>query len=131
MRVRVLGTRSVPSSVRNRLMRPERARGPAEQIQRREIPYWQERGWVRRGNEYHGVYQTPYSNVRGTIDDRGWGDIRFYMFDPPHALRRSQHWQCFQPRGKKGFHVHMGTRPADVSSGIMTVERLITEAFED
>jgi hypothetical protein len=30
----------------------------------------------------------------------------------------------------RGYLVHMGRQPGDLSSGIMTIERLITEAYE-
>ena len=128
MGVRVLGRRT--ESGLARFARPLRRPGPSEHVERREIPYWQERGWIREGQVYHGRYQSPYHVCRGMIENRGWGDLRFYLFDPPQQVRRSHHWACFSPRGKKGFHVHMATRPDDVSSGIITVERLITESFE-
>ena len=105
-------------------------RGPAVHVRRHEVPYWRDRGWTREGDVYHGNYQTPFGAVQGMVEDRGFGDLRFYMVGPPQQLRHSGHWQCFQPRGNKGFQVHMGTRPKDVSSGIITIERLIIEAFE-
>jgi len=129
MRVVVLGTRPIgvglPSSI------AARPHTPAEAIARRERAYWQERGWSREGDTYVGSYQTPYGAFRGSVEDNGWGRLRFYLLDVPRALRDSPHWQCFQPRGRKGFHVHMGTRPADVSSGILAIERLLTDAFEN
>jgi len=127
MRVTVLATRTAPSLDR---FTTQRGHSPVEVVRRRETPYWQERGWVRQGDVYWGNYQTHYGASQGMVEDRGWGDLRFYMFEPPGQVRESYHWACFQPRGKKGFHVHMATRPADVSSGIMTIEKLITDAFE-
>ena len=130
MGIKILGTRPAPPALRGRgasLIRPTRT---PERVSRREIPYWRERGWTRQGNVYHGTYQTPYGSFRGMVEDRGFGDLRFYMFDPPQQVRNSSHWACFAPRGKKGFHVHMATRPADVGSGIMTIERLIQNAFQ-
>jgi hypothetical protein len=130
MRVTILGTRPAPPALRGRGASVRRAPQVPQRVARREIPYCIERGWVRQGNVYHGTFQTAYGGFRGMVEDRGWGDLRFYMFDPPNAVRRSDHWACFAPRGKKGFHVHMGRRPADVSSGILTIERLLTESFE-
>ena len=128
MAVVIVGTRVVPPPLRQSVT----IRSPtnAEHIRRHEEPYWQERGWVRRGDTYRGTYQTPYGSFQGIVEDRMWNDLRYYMFDPPTALRQSSHWACFQPRGAKGFHVHMAQRPGDVSSGILTIERLITDAFE-
>lgn len=130
-RIKILGNRPAPPALRGRGTAPARPRQAPERIQRREISYWQERGWLRQGQVYHGAFQTPYGSFRGMVEDRGAGDLRFYMFDPPQSVRNSSHWACFAPRRQKGFQVHMGTRPADVSSGIMTIERLITHSFED
>lgn len=105
-------------------------RGPTEVIQRQKVPYWMDRGWVRQGSVYIGNYQTVFGAFQGRAEERGNGFFRFYMTAPPTAVRRSSHWPCFQPRRTKGFFVHMRTMPADIGSGIMTIERLITEAFE-
>jgi len=130
MSVTVLGARPLPRTLQGSkaAVRPHVSVGF---VTRRVIPYWQELGWVRQGNQYAGNYQTRFGTFSGLVEDRGWGDLRFYIFDPPTAVRHSSHWQCFQPRREKGYHVHMGVRPADVSSGIMVVERLITQAFEN
>jgi hypothetical protein len=129
MRVIIRATRPLPSHLQTHAV-AVRPHAPAEVIKRRELAYWQERGWTRQSNTYYGTYQTAYDSFRGMIEDRGWGNFKFYMFDPPGELRRSSHWACFAPRGEKGFLVHMAHRPADISSGIMTIERLITDAFE-
>ena len=130
MAVRIVGTRTAPPAIRGRGFPVPQPRRASERIVRRKMPYWQERGWVRQGAVYHGAYQTDHGSFRGMIEDRGYGDLRFYMSDPPRQVRNSSHWACFAPRREKGFHVHMARRPADVSSGILTVERLITESFE-
>ena len=131
MGVIVLGTRSVP----RRLETWSRALvgsapSQSEHVVRRERPYWQERGWVRHGDTYEGAYQTPRGSFRGLIEVRGAGYVQFYLRDVPPALPQSSHWACFQPRGDKGFLVHMSTRPTDISSGILTIERLLTECGE-
>lgn len=128
MRVTILGTRQAPITVRS--VQAERPRLPAVHVTRREVPYWRERGWTLAGGAYAGSYQTRHGSFAGRVEDRGFGIFRFYITDPPQALRRSAHWACFQPRGAKGFKVHMARRPRDVSSGIIAIERLLTEAFE-
>ena len=125
MRVTELGTRLLHRAF-GAALRPH---AQTEVVRRREIPYWQERGWVRSGNVYLGNYQTRYGAFAGLIEDRYGDNLNFYMFDPPQEVRAGSHWACFQPRGRKGFLVHMARRPADVGSGIMTIERLITESF--
>ena len=138
MRVGTLGTRFVSGAARviGVLIRPRsplqiiRHERSAEVIERREIPYWQERGWARRNDTYQGNYQTRFGSFPGLIEDRGFNNLCFYIYEPPPEVRSSGHWPCFQPRFHKGYLVHMAHRPQDVSSGIMTVERLITEAFQ-
>ena len=128
MRVKELGTRQAPSVIR-KLFWPQRGR-PPEVIKRIERPYWMERGWVREGNHYVGNYQTRYGSYPGFVEQQGSNSYQFFILDPPGELKRHSHWTCFQHRGDNWYHVHMGRRPADMSSGILTIERLITEAFE-
>jgi hypothetical protein len=107
-----------------------RGHGPSIPVRRREIPYWQERGWQRDGYHYTGSYQTPHAAFEGFIDDTWRGDIKCYLRDPSPEIRRSSHWACFASRGDDWFFVHMARRPADVSSAIMTIEKLICEAYQ-
>jgi hypothetical protein len=128
MGVTVLGTRllnTIVDGAQRTWLRP----APTH-IRRRELPYWQERGWQRAGDTYTGTYQTRFGSFLGRVEDRGYGQFRFYIVAPPPEVQRSSHWACFTPRGSNAYHVHMSTRPADVSSGILTIERLITEAFQ-
>jgi hypothetical protein len=99
-------------------------------VQRREIPYWQERGWNRNGNAYTGTYQTRHAAFWGEIAQHSGNDIEFFLYQPSDEIRRCGHWACFQHRGNGWYLVHMGRRPKDVSSGILAIERLITEAYE-
>lgn len=127
MSIRILAIRAMARAIATPSLSTT-TRGMPERIRRRELPYWQERGWRRDGDTYVGTYQTPYGSFRGLIEDRGWGYLRFYMLEPPLAVQNSGHWACFQPRGRKGYHVHMARKPGDISSGILSIERLITEA---
>ena len=106
-----------------------RGRGPAILVQRREIPYWRERGWTRDGSKYTGSYQTPYGAFQGWIEERWSGSINFFLYRPSAEIQRHSHWVCFTARGDDWYLVHMARRPKDVSSGIITIERLITEAY--
>jgi hypothetical protein len=104
-------------------------RRPAPVVGRQEIPYWRERGWKRTGWTYKGNYVTPYGAFTGWISQPGITDIQFYIQHPPACIFESSHAGCFQPRGKDWFLVHMYRRPQDVSSGIVTIERLLTDCF--
>ena len=128
MRVRELGVRQAPS-VFQRLFRIQGGQAP-ETIRRIERPYWMERGWVREGTHYSGNYQTLYGSFTGYVEEQASNAFDFYILNPPEALQRHSHWTCFQHRGDNWFHIHMGRKPKDLSSGILTIERLITEAFE-
>ena len=107
-----------------------RGHGPAVAVQRRQIPYWQEHGWTQRGDTYTGSYQTPYSAFWGQIIEHRGGYIDFLLYNPSQEIRQHSHWTCFQHRGNDWYLVHMAKQPRDVSSGIITIERLITEAYE-
>ena len=129
MRVRELGTRPAPVSIREILSRMVRGHDPAISVERREISYWRERGWTYDGQNYTGSYQTPYAAFRGWIEERGSGS-NFFLYNPSAQIRRHSHWVCFTSRGNDWYLVHMARRPKDVSSGILTIERLIAESYE-
>lgn len=105
-------------------------RRPAPVVGRREIPYWRERGWTRTGWKYKGNYVTPYGAFAGSVSQPSISDLQFYIQHPPDWIFNSSHAACFQPRSKDWFLIHMSTRPKDVSSGIVTVERLLTACFK-
>jgi hypothetical protein len=130
VRVRNLGTRTAPVSIRDLLSRVVRGQAPTTVVQRRQIPYWQEQGWTRRGNTYNGSYQSPYAAFWGEIAEHRGGHIDFLLYNPSAEIRRHSHWVCFQHRGNDWYMVHMAKQPRDVSSGIITIERLITESYE-
>lgn len=130
MRIKDLGSRPAPASLRELISHVMRGRGPATVVNRREMPYWQERNWTRKGNVYTGNYQTPYSAFQGWIEEDQSGHINFFLYQPTPQIQRHSHWACFQRRNEGWYLVHMGRAAKDVSSGIMTIERLITEAYE-
>lgn len=130
MRVRDLGSRPAPAAIRDFLSRVARGQGPATAVERRQIPYWQERGWTRSGNVYTGSYQTPLGAFYGHVEQRPGGHIDFYLYNPSEEIRSHSHWTCFLHQGRDWYLVHMGKQPRDVSSGIMTIERLIMEAYD-
>jgi len=125
-----MGTRSAPVSIRQLLLRAVRGHVPRTVVQRREIPYWQQRGWTRQGDTYNGSYQTPYGAFWGQTTAHRGGHIDFLLYRPSPEIQRHSHWTCFQHRGNDWYLVHMARQPRDVSSGIITIERLITEAYE-
>jgi hypothetical protein len=130
MNIRVLGNRPAMASVRDLVARLRREAAPVIRVERQQIPYWRQQGWTRSGNRYTGSYQTPNGAFGGLADRHSPSYYRFYIFDPPEELARHSHWVCFVPRGGSTYEVHLARQPADVSSGILTIERLLVEAFQ-
>lgn len=95
----------------------------------REYPYWQEQGWIKFGGEYRGHYKTSHGRWRGLIRENFTGDYSFYIFNPPGIMRDSVHWDCLQHKGNGRYWIHFSNKPRDVSSGIIAVEKLITNSF--
>jgi hypothetical protein len=115
--------------VRDLFARMVRGRAPSVTVERRQIPLWQERGWVREGNNYRGNYQTDYAVFSGFVAAQQSGHLEFFLYSPSEQIRRHSHWTCFVDRGDGWYLVHMGRQPKDLSSGILTIERLISEAY--
>ena len=132
MRVKNLGARPVPASIRELLSRMGRGpqQCPAIPVERREIPFWQEHGWTSKDNTYSGSYQTPYAAFQGWIEEQRSGRTDFYIYNPSPEIRSHSHWTCFQHRGNDWYLVHMAKQPRDISSGIITIEKLLKEAYE-
>lgn len=130
MRIKDLGSRPAPATIRGFLSRVMRGQGPAIPVERRILPYWQEHGWTRQGTVYNGNYQTSYAAFIGYIEEHRGGHIDFYLYNPSDEIRSHSHWACFQHRGTDWYLIHMARQPRDVSSGIITVEQLIREAYE-
>jgi hypothetical protein len=130
VRIKELGSRPAPASVRELVSRALRGQRPQIIVERRQLPYWQQRGWSRTGNRYTGSFQTPYGAVQGWIEEEQSGHINFFLYNPSREVRGCSHWTCFQHRGNDWYLIHMAREPRDVSSGIITIERLLTEAYE-
>jgi hypothetical protein len=130
MKVRILSTKEAPSLLRRIFGQVLRGPAPTVTIKRSEIPYWRERGWRQEGRTYLGTYKTAYGSFIGRIDEVRPRTFRLYIFDPPKDVRKHGHWTCFQRQGNGSFRIHMSRMPEDVSSGILSIERLLTEAFE-
>ncbi len=129
MRIKDLGSRPAPALLLRLFRELQRGHAPATVVQRRQIPYWQERGWTQNANRYEGSYRTPFGSFYGTIEQERSGHIHFFLYNPSPEIRQHSHWTCFQDRGDGWYLVHMAREPRDVSSGIITIERLIMEAY--
>jgi hypothetical protein len=93
-------------------------------------PYWEERGWRREGRAYTGTYQTLFGSWHGYVTVSPSGRVEVFIHNPPSVLERHPHWPCFNQRSDGWFFVHPVTRVADVSAGILAVEKTIAESYE-
>jgi hypothetical protein len=130
VRVKLLGSRLLPNSIRDLVSRMERPHSPRETVERREIPYWQQRGWQRQGDTFTGTYQTAFASFIGQVVRTGTFSYEFMLYNPSMQIQNHSHWACFAHQGNDWYLVHMSRRARDIDSGIMTIERLIIEAYQ-
>jgi len=98
-------------------------------VQRVPRPYWEERGWRRAGRRYDGSYQTAFGSWRGYVTESPSGRVEVFILNPPHVLQNHPHWPCFNKRADGWYFIHPVTPIADVSAGIINVEKTINEAY--
>jgi hypothetical protein len=91
--------------------------------------YWQKKGWVRSGGHYEGLYKTRFGKWRGSIRENYRNNYTFYIFDPPDEVIDGEHGPCFFFLDGKRYFVHFKHEPIDVSSGIVAVEKVISDSF--
>ena len=100
-------------------------------VKRSEKPYWEQRGWRKVFDKYHGYYRTAHGSFKGEATVSYSGQIELFIAKPPKCLRKHSHWACFMKRPDGRFFIHNNKNGIiGLSSGIMDVERIITEAFE-
>lgn len=96
------------------------------------LPYWQEKGWSchRTGLRaiYQGYFQSRRNRVKGRIE-QGVLSTDIFLQHPPAVLQRHRTWGCFHMREHDWWEIHHHGCP-DVSSGIVQVERTLSEAEE-
>lgn len=107
----------------------------AIRVQRSARSYYEEQGWVHHvtglfstKTSLRGFYRTPYGSFEGEITLSG-SSPSFYIVHPPEALKKHSHWICFHYRGSDRYWIHFSQRPKDIDSGILSVERMLNEAF--
>lgn len=106
--------------------RPAATGGPVT-VERDTRSYWQQRGWHHDGNEYHGFFRTAFGSWKGRAEQSPSTRLDLFIHQPPQALARHPHWQCFFLREKQWFFIHHNGA-SDLSSAIIEVERILTEA---
>lgn len=100
----------------------------------RASSYWQDAGWERRGNNLIGHYQAGGNLYRGSIEltDSSYQPMKFYIYDPPRAILNGPHGVCYRWQGLSGlrkYWIHFSEEPADIDSGIIQIERNLSESL--
>lgn len=95
----------------------------------KDRPLWESKGWKQSGQQLLGFYETSGHAVRGLVDRIDSPRPDFYVFDPPPELRQHRHWICFRQVREGVFWIHFRPAPANADEGILTVERLLADAF--
>lgn len=99
-------------------------------VKRRVTPYWIEQGWCRTSQGYRGKYKTKYDSWMGLIET-DYDSHKFYIFNPPDELRSHSHWACFRKQDAYGkYWVHFSQEPENIDEGIISIQKILAEAFE-
>lgn len=106
---------------------PQRSR--RQVVKRDQRPYWKQRGWRSTlTGTFVGWYRTQFGSWRGKAKRRRSGGVKLFIHAPPAVLENHSHWACFRPRSGGWYFIHMNGRVQDLSSAILEVERILTEA---
>jgi hypothetical protein len=102
-------------------------------IKRSTKTYLQQQGWrlneLRTGSEWQGYYRTRYGSFKGRVLPSA-STPRFYLYQPPETLKaKHPHGACFSALGNGWYSVHFRRVPKDLDSGVMTIERILTECM--
>ena len=97
-------------------------------VQRDSRPYWEQRGWTFKGGEFLGYYRIPFGSWKGKAKVSPSNRIDLFIQDPPSVLRKHSHWSCFRWRLGGSYFIHAITPIADLSSGILEIEKILMEA---
>jgi hypothetical protein len=100
-------------------------------VKRTPRPYWEEHGWKRERQTYQGMFQTRFGSWSGYVTKSPGGRVEVFIHNPPTVLERHPHWPCFNKRKDGWYFVHPIRPIADVSAGIINMEKTITEAYEN
>lgn len=105
-------------------------------INRSSKTYLSEKGWRRfksyPGYEWQGYYRTRYGSFKGRVRQGSASTLphSFYVYKPPEALKlKHPHSACFSSQGNGWYSVHFKRAPKDADSGVMAIQRILTESI--
>lgn len=96
---------------------------------------WDERGWVRRMDGRHEVFEGHYQaggrRFTGRIEVGRGGRISAFIQNPPAEIRRHRHHACFQQVGvgTGWFRLHWRRSPGNVDEAILYFEQMLDESI--
>lgn len=100
-------------------------------VARAELPYWQQRGWKKTHGQYSGYFRTKYGSFLGKAIVSPSGRIEMFIKEPPECLSNHSHWPCFMLRENGWYFIHNNRAGFfDLSSGLLDVENILTEAYQ-
>lgn len=97
--------------------------------------YWQDSGWEKRDNYLIGRYKAGRRSFPGSIElsNSVVEPFSFYIYDPPSAILDGPHGACFMHMtrvdGRDRYFVHFSEDPPDIDSGIIQIQRDLSEAI--
>jgi hypothetical protein len=94
------------------------------------LPYHVERGWKKNSGIHRGYYRCRLGAFKGEIEERVNGDYKFFIYNPPKEVLTGHHKPCFTDNGNNRYHIHFVIDAKNIDSGVMAVERLLTESFQ-
>lgn len=93
------------------------------------LPYHKEREWKKTAGIHRGYFRCRLGAFKGEVEQRCSGDYKFYILNPPSEILTGSHKACFTPNGNGRFHIHFGINSNNLDSGIMAVERLLSQSL--
>jgi len=100
-------------------------------VERTELPYWQQRGWKKTNGRYSGYFRTKYGSFLGKATMSPSGRMEMFIKEPPDCLSKHSHWPCFMLRESGWYFIHNNRAGHfDLSSGLLDVENILTEAYQ-
>jgi hypothetical protein len=109
-----------------------KSRFSSKLINRSSKTYLTEKGWRRFKSypryEWQGYYRTRYGSFKGRV--LASASPSFYVYKPPEALLKPEHSHsaCFSGQGNGWYSVHFTRVPGDLDSGVMAIQRILTES---
>jgi hypothetical protein len=123
---------AAPSVERGPAKEPQRVVNGRAVVRRDQRPLWQQKNWKRSENEYHGYYRNRFGAWKGKITVSLARRVEILIQNPPRAMSKHHKWACFHALDNDWYSIHHhGVKNGDVSSAIVQIESILTEAIKE